>query len=298
MPHRAALLALLLAGCHYTPSPESVFRAKTAPIDVQMKGDPSPGSQVRVGAIELEVLEAAGARTDDELVSASVRGALADAALAAAATSAVAKAANEEETASAADHASRALAVAAVLGSLVAASDEKSEALLRAKVEGRVYRATCTSTEQRSIFDPYARPSLSCAVVAAVEAPKRHWALTVRTPTAGIQVPRHQGYVEARTAKGRDDTVPILRIYTTDSAGTTTGPDGKPAYYTQHNASFELVTPQTRVASITLRSYGAKPQVWLDTSGLADAEARDVAGVATAILSLYRWPELDDREKS
>lgn len=67
--------------------------------------------------------------------------------------------------------------------------------------------------------------------------------------------------------------------------------------FRQYNASFEIATPAGNVASVLTRSYGAKPRVWLDAGNLADAVARDVAGVTAAVLELYRRPEVDDRPK-
>lgn len=305
MHARGSTLAIaLLCACNITLPPENAFRARTTPREVAITGGLAGGTHVRFGDVDLEVIDAAGSRTDTELVSASVRDAIDDVALAAASVSALAKAASAEstdestseaadKTASIADRAAQALALASLLGSLAAAGDETTEAKLRAVVGGRSYRATCTSTDQRATLDVYARPSLSCAIVLAAPDAKRHWALAVRTTTGGIQVPKHEGWVEARTAKGRDDSVPILRIYTADSYGTRVGADGKDETVKHFNASFEIVTPQTRVASIMTRAYGAKPEVWLDASGLADAEARDAAAVSAAILQLYRWPELE-----
>lgn len=314
--HVSPLLGAALIACHYTP-PETPFKERVPVTPVLVAGDLAPGAKVTIQPVELEVLEVAGERKDDELVSASLRGALDDVALASAlaartakvaakSASAAARGAESEEVAAAAgDVAKKADGVAdvaattakvaalvSVLGALSASSDEKSEVTFRAVTEDRLYRVTCASTDKRTMLLPEGRPSLSCAIVRVTERPERHWALSVKTPGGAFDRLQIKGFVEARTAQGRDDSRPIFRVQSSDSSEPVRLPNGQEGSQTLHAAYLDLATWRAPIASIELRSYGATPKAWIDRAAIADPEARDVVTIAATVLSAFRWPEV------
>lgn len=303
------------------PRERYAFRARRSPVDIVITGELVPGTRVRLAPVELEILTVAESRTDDELVSASLRGAFEDLARGAALASVTAKTASigagavgrQTEAVSAdaarevveksnaasnvAARVAQAAALASVLGSLSASSEERAEVSFRATIGDRAYRATCTSSDRRTMFDKDGRPSLSCAIVPVVEKPLRHWALSVRTPGGALEAKRLNGFVEARTAKGRDDAMPIVRIVSSDTAVSVRTPQGTETTKMSFNAFVELDTVAARVASVQLPGDNAPGRAWLDTSSLTDPEAREIVGVAAAILSAFRWPGLRSQER-
>ncbi|MBX3199065.1 MAG: hypothetical protein KF894_13110 [Labilithrix sp.] len=312
------LLGAALVACHYTP-PETPFTERVAVTPIVVTGELTPGAKVTIDAVELEVLAVAGKRTDDELVAASVRGALDDVALAGALAARTAKVAaksadavaresdgrSDETAAAAGDVAKKADVVAdvaattakvaalvSVLGALSASSEEEAEVVFRAVAEDRVYRATCASTDKRTMLSPEGRPSVSCAIVRATEHPERHWVLSVKMPGGALDALQLKGFVEARTAQGRDDSRPIFRVQSSDSSAPARLPSGEEGSRTLRAAFVSLSTWQAQVAAIELRSYGATPKAWIDRAAIADPEARDVVTIAAAVLSAFRWPEL------
>ncbi|HVH42245.1 MAG TPA: hypothetical protein VM925_07865, partial [Labilithrix sp.] len=92
MPSRAVFALTILNACGYDAKSPWSFRGRTEPVDIVMTGSLAPGTRVKLGTVDLEVLDVEDSRTDDELVSASLRGAFADLALGAAVVSATAKA--------------------------------------------------------------------------------------------------------------------------------------------------------------------------------------------------------------
>lgn len=297
------------------------FRGRVQPVDIVTTGGLTPGARVKLGSVELEVLDVEESRTDDELVSASLRGAFADLALGAGLVSATAKAGAASAGAAAqnmqvtsaeaarkarklenkagdiAGDVARVAAIAAVIGSLGASSEQRSEVKLRATAGDRTYRATCASTDKRSLFDPDGRPSLSCAIVPVVEDPARHWVVALRTPGGALDVKRLNGSLEAHTAKGRDDSAPIFRIASTDTAVAVRADDGTKSSKFVLNAFVEVETLSARIASIELPANGGGAKAWLDTSSLADAEARDLVLVTSAIVGVFDWSGLRQQER-